>query len=215
MRQNPKSGFVSRKVFAWQHFTCCCQCWAEGAWSLWAKHCSTCWPDTEGFGHPCHHVDKVTENSLAVQPCRQANRGGLTAWLCFKGDSLGRELELLLELWCRALPHLCWWHLWLCRERWMWPANLVCPYGAWRNRVLNPLPWVSSAVLSSCLGICPGPLLCGFSLVFETLSTCAIEHVHVAYTDGKLWVRKTSLCSKKNEFYYGITVANFLLLKTF
>lgn len=55
----------------------------------------------------------------------------------------------------------------------------------------------------------------GLSLAFETLSTCAIEHVHVAYTGGKLWVRKTSLCSEKNGFCYGITVANFLLLLTF
>lgn len=49
-------------------------------------------------------------------------------------------------------------------------------------------------------------------LAFETLSTCAIEHVCVACTGGKLCVRKTSLCSEKNELYYGITVANFLLL---
>lgn len=47
-------------------------------------------------------------------------------------------------------------------------------------------------------------------LALETLSTCAIEHV--ACAGGKLWVRKTSLCSEKNEFYHGVTVANFLLV---
>lgn len=39
----PKTWVVSRKVFAWQHFTCCCHCWAKGTWSLLVKHCSTCW----------------------------------------------------------------------------------------------------------------------------------------------------------------------------
>lgn len=81
------------------------------------------------------------------------------------------------------------------------------------------------------LGVYPGPLYCVevevkgkvnseesslcLPLAFETLPTCAIEHVHVAYTGGKLWVRKTSLCSEKKELYYGITVVNFLLLLTF
>lgn len=139
----------------------------------------------------------------------------------FSGERIRTAFRVVM--WSTPHPCLLWQPLWLCREMWMWPANLVGPYGDCRSRVLNLMPWGSFAVVSSCLRVeveVKGKVnseessLC-LSLALETLSKCAIEHVHVSYTDGKLWVRKTSLCSEKNEFYYGITIANFLLLLTF
>lgn len=149
LRQNPQTGLSQDGGL---HFsislTVASAARRMGVRSPSVERCSTWRHKPEGFGHTCHHLGWVCRK----QPCRQANHGGLKTLFRFKWDFGGRELELLIEPQAWQGAHR------LCRERWMWPANPVGPYGAPRNSIWGPVAWASFAAVSPCLAACPGPL---------------------------------------------------------
>lgn len=123
---------------------------AKGTWSVLAKPCSTCWHDTEGFGHPC---GQVMESSLKF--CLQTRKSWwlnniVVFWMRFSGDSIRTVFRAVM--W-RLSP--------LFVTSVALQGNVDVASKPCRNRVLSLVPWGSFAVVNPCLGVYPGPLLSG------------------------------------------------------